>query len=266
MCATCGCGQPDTNPTQASRRRHDAAPVHGHGHDHGDGHAHAPAVESRRLAVERSILEDNEKRAEALQKRLAQRGIDAVGLLGSPGAGKTALLEATLARLGGAAAAQAAVEGDCAGDLDARRVAAKGARVVQVTTGPVCHLDAHLVEHALEKLDLAGVERLWIENVGNLVCPAPFACGEARRAVLVSVPEGDDKPLKYPAMFASADLFVISKIDLLPHVPFDPERCVADARRARPGLPALRLSARTGEGMDAWMDWVRAGTIPQGRV
>jgi hydrogenase assembly chaperone HypC/HupF len=126
--------------------------------------------------------------------------------------------------------------------------------VVQVVTGAVCHLDAHLVGHALEDLDLAGVTRLWIENVGNLVCPAAFACGETRRAVLVSTAEGDDKPEKYPAMIASADLLVITKIDLLPHVDFDPARCEAAARAVRPDLPVIRLSARTGEGMES--GWV----------
>jgi hydrogenase nickel incorporation protein HypB len=127
---------------------------------------------------------------------------------------------------------------------------------VQVVTGAVCHLDAHMVEHALEALDLAGVSRLWIENVGNLVCPAPFACGESRRAVLVSVTEGDDKPEKYPALFATADVLVLSKVDLLPHVDFDPARCVAAARRVRPGLAALACSARSGEGLDAWLAWL----------
>jgi hydrogenase nickel incorporation protein HypB len=131
--------------------------------------------------------------------------------------------------------------------------------VAQVATGTLCHLDAHLVGHAIEGLDLAGVSRLWIENVGNLVCPAPFRCGESRRALLVSVPEGDDKPAKYPAAVAAADLLVVSKSDLLPHVSFDLARCLAHARAVRPGLPALVLSARTGEGMDGWMAWVREG-------
>jgi len=234
MCGTCGC-------------------------DSGDATT-APAAPHRRIEVEGSLLANNDRRATALRERLAARGLEAIGLLGGPGAGKTALLEATFARLGAAARDEAVVEGDCATDLDAARIAACGARVTQVATGSLCHLDAHLVAHALEKLDLDGVTRLWIENVGNLVCPAPFACGESRRAMLVSAPEGDDKPAKYPATVAAVDLLVITKSDLLPHVPFDPERCVAAARRVQPRLPALLLSARTGEGMEAWMDWVRAGS------
>jgi hydrogenase nickel incorporation protein HypB len=234
MCGICGC-EP-------------------HSHAHGHDHARAP-TEHRHLRVARSLLEANEQRARALAERLARLGIEAIGLLGGAGSGKTALLEATLARLGDPAL-EAVVEGDCATDLDARRVAARGARVVQVTTGALCHLDATLVEGALAALDLRGVSRLWIENVGNLVCPAAFACGESRRAVVVSVCEGDDKPLKYPALFAGADVLVISKLDLLPHTDFALERCITHARSVRPGLTALPLSARSGAGMDAWLEWL----------
>ena len=234
MCGICGCDEP--------------------GEHHGPP---GPAEETRRLAVERSLLAHNREHAARLAARLAARGIDAIGLVGGPGAGKTSLLEATFARLGPAAAqCELVVEGDCATDLDARRVEAAGARAVQVATGSLCHLDAHLVEHALEPAALEGARRLWIENVGNLVCPAPFPCGERRRVALVSVAEGDDKPEKYPPLFASADLLVISKIDLLPHLDFDVERCIRGARRARASLPALLLSARSGTGLDAWMRWV----------
>jgi hydrogenase nickel incorporation protein HypB len=212
----------------------------------------------RRLVVERSLLEHNRVHAESLAKQLAAHGIDAIGLLGGPGAGKTALLEATFDAFGREAVAfEAVVEGDCATDFDARRIAAKGAQVAQVATGSLCHLDAHLVEHALHELDLSRVGRLWIENVGNLVCPAPFPCGERRRVVVISVAEGDDKPEKYPAMIAGADLLLISKSDLLPYVDFDVARCIAGARKVRPGLPALVVSARSGAGLDSWLAWVR---------
>jgi hydrogenase nickel incorporation protein HypB len=245
MCGVCGCQQLIPLAAEEPRLANTARV------------AFSPESDVRRLAVERSLHDHNRVHAESLAKRLAARGIDAIGLLGGPGAGKTALLEATFEHLGREdAAREAVVEGDCATDFDARRVAAKGARVAQVATGSLCHLDAHLVEHALDEIDLSGVDRLWIENVGNLVCPAPFPCGERRRVVLISVAEGDDKPEKYPAMFAGADLLVISKADLLPYVDFDVARCIAGARRARPGLPALVLSARNGTGLDSWLAWV----------
>ena len=240
MCGTCGCGH-----LEAARETGGSVGSH--------------AGEVRRIEVERSLLAENDLRSERLREHLASRGLEAIGLMGGPGAGKTTLLEATFERLGKAVRREAVVEGDCAGDLDAQRIAACGVRVTQVATGSLCHLDAHLVGHALEKLELEGVSRLWIENVGNLVCPAPFACGESRRVLMISTPEGDDKPAKYPASVAAVDLLVVSKIDLLPHVPFDTERCVAAARRVKPELPILFLSAHSGEGMDAWMDWVTAG-------
>ncbi|MDJ0867116.1 MAG: hydrogenase nickel incorporation protein HypB [Myxococcota bacterium] len=240
MCGTCGCGAPGTD-------------------------AHAPASgagsgAARRIEVERSLLADNAHRAEHLRADLGARGIAAIGLLGGPGAGKTALLEASFAALGPrAGTTEAVVEGDCATDRDARRIAACGVRAAQVATGALCHLDASLVQAALGDLDLSGVRRLWIENVGNLVCPAPFPCGETRRALLISVTEGDDKPEKYPAAVAAADLLVVTKIDLLPHVDFELERCRAAARAVHPDLPILALSARTGAGLPAWLEWAAGG-------
>jgi hydrogenase nickel incorporation protein HypB len=252
MCGVCGCEE----HVAGEAPQPPGVPLRVHAHVH----AHGGPEETRRLRVETSLLAENRARAERLRARLAAQGIDSIGLVGGPGAGKTALLEATFARLGREATRrEAVVEGDCATDRDARRVAALGAQAVQVATGALCHLDAHLVEHALLALDLSGVSRLWIENVGNLVCPAPFPCGEGRRAALVSAPEGDDKPEKYPALFASADLLVIAKADLLPYVDFDVARCVDSARSVKPGLPHLVVSARTGLGMDAWLAWAQGG-------
>jgi hydrogenase nickel incorporation protein HypB len=260
MCGSCGCAEavhPDVH-RGVGPEVGGGAPVRPHHHGGDAEHGH-PDAAARRISVETAILAGNDARAAALRARLAARGIEAIGLLGGPGSGKTALLEATLRALGADVAREAVIEGDCATDRDARRIAACGARVVQIETGSLCHLDAHLVEHAVERLDLTGVARLWIENVGNLVCPAPFACGESRRVALVSAPEGDDKPEKYPALFAAVDLLLITKADLLPHLDFDPARCIASARRVRPDLPALVLSARTGEGMAAWLAWAEAG-------
>ncbi len=239
MCGICGCNE---HPVAGERGA-------AHEHDHAD---------ARRVRVEESLLAHNDRQAEVLGQRLRAQSIDAIGLLGGPGSGKTTLLEATLHALGDPHT-EAVIEGDCATDRDAQRVAACGARVTQIETGSLCHLDAHLVGHALDKLDLAGVRRLWIENVGNLVCPVPFACGESRRVVLVSTAEGDDKPEKYPAAMAAADLLIVSKLDLLPHVDFDVHRCIESARRIQPGLPVLALSARSGEGMEAWLRWLERG-------
>jgi len=251
MCGVCGCEEA-VHDGAHERPGGDIPLVHAHGHAREGG--------TRLLEVEHSLLAHNRDDAERLRASLAARGIEAIALVGGPGAGKTALLEATFAALGPAAAArEAVVEGDCATDRDARRVAALGARAVQVATGALCHLDAHLVAHALDHLDLDGVARLWIENVGNLVCTAGFPCGEHRRVALLSVPEGDDKPEKYPALFASADLLVVSKSDLLAHVGFDVDRCVAAAQHVRPGLPHLVVSARSGEGIDRWLAWLRQG-------
>ncbi len=252
MCGVCGCEDAVHGDAPARVEAAGIPIVHAHGHSHARG--------PRLVAVEQSLLAHNRDASARLRTSLAARGIEAIALVGGPGAGKTALLEATFAALGPAATArEGVVEGDCATDRDARRVAALGARAVQVATGALCHLDAHLVEHALERLDLDGVARVWIENVGNLVCTAGFPCGEHRRVAVLSVPEGDDKPEKYPALFASADLLVVTKADLLPHVAFDVERCVAAARRVRPGLEHLVLSARSGEGLEAWLRWLRPG-------
>jgi hydrogenase nickel incorporation protein HypB len=257
MCGICGCSEAVHDAASEPHGASGIPLVHAHTHSH----PHAGGEHTRRVAVEQSLLADNRDHATRLRAALTARGIDAIALVGGPGAGKTALLEASFAALGPVASAhEAVVEGDCATDHDARRVVACGARAVQVATGALCHLDAHLVAHALDHLDLEGVERIWIENVGNLVCTAGFPCGEHRRVALLSVPEGDDKPEKYPALFASADLLVISKADLLPHVAFDVERCVAAARRVRPGLAHLVVSAHSGAGMDAWLAWVGGGT------
>jgi hydrogenase nickel incorporation protein HypB len=246
MCGTCGCGAANDASQERARASHGHALPHDHAHEN----------RARRIAVEESLLAENDRHASALSAALANRGIAAIGLVGGPGAGKTTLLEATFTRLG-ERDVDAVVEGDCASDLDAKRIAAAGVRVTQVETGGLCHLDAHLVGHALDALDLEGVRRLWIENVGNLVCPAAFRCGEARRVALISASEGDDKPEKYPAILAGADLLVVSKSDLLPYVDFDVERCRERVQRVVGDLPVLVLSARTGEGLDAWLDWVR---------
>jgi hydrogenase nickel incorporation protein HypB len=266
MCGVCGCGGETARiEAHGSDHHHHRHHGHEHGHDHGhehehvlpDGgvmrHSHAPRAE-RIIAVERDILEKNDRFA-ALNRRLfrATRML-ALNLVSSPGAGKTTLLVATLAGLRGTAAG--VIEGDQQTSLDAERIRATGAPAVQVNTGKGCHLDAGMVAEALPALDLPDGATLFIENVGNLVCPAGFDLGEAARVLVCSVTEGEDKPLKYPDMFASADLLIVSKADLLPHLEFDLPRFLANARRVKPGLPAILLSTRSGEGMAEWQAWL----------
>lgn len=210
------------------------------------------------LQIERDILSKNDVYAAENRRRLAERGIFAVNLVSSPGSGKTTLLVETIQRLKGRVAI-AVVEGDQQTSNDADRIRATGAPAIQVNTGKGCHLDAHMVGHALERLPLSDEGLLLIENVGNLVCPAAFDLGEACKVVILSVTEGEDKPIKYPNMFDAARLMVLNKVDLLPHLRFDLEACLGYARRVNPSLEVLQVSATTGQGMDAWLDWLVAG-------
>jgi hydrogenase nickel incorporation protein HypB len=251
--------------------RHRHADGSWHSHDHGDdavaatasgaalGAAHAPGVTPKRMVqIEQDILAKNDAVAAANRQRLADRGIFALNLVSSPGSGKTTLLVKTIQALQGRLKV-AVIEGDQQTTLDADRIRATGAPAVQVNTGKGCHLDADMVRRALDRLDPADGSLLLIENVGNLVCPAAFDLGEAHKVVILSVTEGEDKPLKYPDMFHAADLLLVNKTDLLPYVQFDVEAAIGHARRVRPGIEALRVSATTGEGMDAWLDWLERG-------
>jgi hydrogenase nickel incorporation protein HypB len=240
-----------------------------HSHDHGDavaaasgaalGAAHAVGVTPGRMVqIEQDILAKNDAIAAANRQRLADRGIFALNLVSSPGSGKTTLLVKTIQALQGRLKV-VVIEGDQQTTLDADRIRATGAPAVQVNTGKGCHLDADMVRRALDRLDPADGSLLLIENVGNLVCPAAFDLGEAHKVVILSVTEGEDKPLKYPDMFHAADLLLVNKTDLLPYVQFDVEAAIGHARRVRPGIEALRVSATTGEGMDAWLAWLERG-------
>lgn len=205
------------------------------------------------IRLERDILAANNEVARRNRSRFAAEGVLALNLMSSPGAGKTTLLVETIAAR---PAPIAVIEGDQQTSLDAERIRSAGAPAYQVNTGHACHLDAAMVEHAASHLSLPHGGILFIENVGNLVCPAAFDLGEAERVVLVSVTEGDDKPLKYPDIFHAASLVVITKIDLLPHVRFDPDACLERARRLNPAVETLMLSATTGKGLDRWLAWL----------
>ncbi len=212
----------------------------------------------RRLEID--MLAKNDDLAESNRQRLRARGVLALNLMSSPGSGKTTLLVRTLRELAGGLST-AVVEGDQETELDAERIHATGAPVVQVNTGAGCHLDAQMISEALDQLDPVAGTLLFIENVGNLVCPAAFDLGESAKVVIVAVTEGDDKPSKYPQMFACADLLIVNKTDLLPYVEFDVDACVARARVINPGLEVLTLSATTGVGVGAWCDWLRRALV-----
>lgn len=231
MCTTCGCGSDEVTIDH----------VHHHHHEH----------ETRTIAIEQDVLAKNQLFAERNRGWFAGREVAAINLMGTPGAGKTTLLERTIRESGGVPIA--VLEGDQATANDAERIRDAGAPVVQINTGTGCHLDAHMVAHGIDRLAPPRGSLLVIENVGNLVCPALFDLGEQARVVLVSVTEGDDKPLKYPHMFRAADLILLNKIDLLPHVRFDVARFLANVDR---DVPVLRVSAETGEGMADWYTWL----------
>lgn len=213
--------------------------------------------EPRIVEVRQKILKRNDMLAADLRARFRDAGVFVVSLVSSPGSGKTALLEKTLACLQPQLRV-AALVGDLATDNDANRLALSGAPARQITTGAVCHLDAEMVDNALQGWELTGLDALFIENVGNLVCPSSYDLGEGLRAVLMSVTEGEDKPLKYPTIFNSADAAVITKIDLAAAVEFDAAAAVRNIRAMRPGLPILEVSAKTGDGMDEWLAFLRS--------
>ena len=210
------------------------------------------------VQIERNILAKNDAHAQENRRRLADRGVFALNLVSSPGSGKTTLLVKTIEMLAGRRAV-AVIEGDQQTSQDAERIRATGAPAIQINTGRGCHLDAHMVGHALEKLELSSGLLLMIENVGNLVCPAAFDLGEAHKVVILSVTEGEDKPIKYPDMFRAADLMLLNKCDLLPHLNFDVERALAFARRVNPGIAVIQTSATSGEGLEEWLEWLARG-------
>ena len=208
------------------------------------------------IPVVRNVLEANEKMADNVRRLLTEKGILSLNLISSPGAGKTTLLERTLSDLAGEFR-MAVVEGDLQTDNDARRVAATGAQAVQINTDGGCHLDSNMILTSLESLDLTGVDILFIENVGNLVCPVEFDCGEDAKVALLSVAEGDDKPEKYPLLFNLAKAMVLNKVDLLPYVDFDLARARNFATKLNKDLDIFEVSCRKGDGLEGWYNWLR---------
>jgi hydrogenase nickel incorporation protein HypB len=282
MCTTCGCGSNEARIEgghgQAHGHGHDHDHAHGHGHDHdhghdhghdhshehGPGHGHAAPGRARIVQLERDILEKNNGFARTNRARFAARGVLALNLVSSPGSGKTTLLVKTIEALAGRFPV-AVIEGDQETTRDAERIRATGAPALQINTGKGCHLDAHMVGHAAEQLGLPAGGLLLIENVGNLVCPAAFDLGEAHKVVVLSVTEGEDKPLKYPDMFRAASLMLLNKCDLLPHLEFDVQLAIDCALRVNPSLQVLQVSATRGTGMQDWLSWI-AAQRPEARI
>jgi hydrogenase nickel incorporation protein HypB len=258
MCATCGCGDTTGGDgaviTLAGQEHHHHHHHHENDHQHEKDHEHGhPHTET--VSLEQKVLHRNDLIAEENRHRLAERDILALNMTSSPGAGKTTLLERTIRDIGRTRPVTV-IEGDQETQLDAERIRAAGARAVQVNTGAGCHLDAAMVRRALDALDPEPGSLLFIENVGNLVCPALFDLGEQSKVVVISVTEGADKPLKYPHMFAAAGLVLVNKTDLLPYVDFDVEACAERARKLNAHVEVIPVSATTGDGIAQWCTWL----------
>lgn len=281
MCTTCGCSTgslPSLTNLQTGESMalhehdehdhshghdhgHDHDHLHGHGHDHLHGHEHSHSVthahgRSHLRALEHDLLAKNDQLAERNRGWFAGRDILALNLVSSPGSGKTTLLERTLRDLR-SEQVMSVIEGDQETTNDARRIRATGCDVVQINTGTGCHLEAHMLARGLDQLDPPPHSLVWIENVGNLVCPALFDLGERCKIVIMSVTEGADKPLKYPHMFRASQLLLLNKIDLLPHVSFDVAECIDGARQVNPSLQVLQISATRGDGLPEFYAWLR---------
>jgi hydrogenase nickel incorporation protein HypB len=256
MCIDCGCAPAD--------HQHDHTHHHTDHHDQ-DGHQHLPgpaAGQGKTIRIEEDILAKNNRLAAGNRALLAAKGIFTLNLVSSPGSGKTTLLEKTLSDLKHEISF-AVLEGDQQTANDAERIAATGVPVHQINTGAGCHLDAHMVGHGLAHFNLDQLQLLMIENVGNLVCPAAFDLGENFKVALLSVTEGEDKPLKYPQMFRASDILLINKLDLLPHVRFDLAKCREYAERVHPGIKIFEVSCYSGLGLDDWYAWLRVQLAKQ---
>jgi len=267
MCTVCGCSEGNVK-IEGHGHTHDDHHAHTHHHDtqagdlhfgHGPAGAHAPGLsQSRMVQIEQDILGKNDQYAAQNRALFSAMSLFVLNLVSSPGSGKTTLLTETLKHLKDKMPL-GVIEGDQQTANDADRIRETGVQAVQVNTGKGCHLDAHMVGHAVENFSDLKSGILFIENVGNLVCPAAFDLGEAHKVAILSVTEGEDKPIKYPDMFHAADIMLLNKTDLLPYLDFDVDKCIEYARRVNPDIQVIQLSARSGEGMSQWLDWLSQG-------
>jgi len=254
MCRECGCGgEGEGVEIVHTHDGHTHAHRVPHGHEH--SHSHDEAADKKTLSIQRKILSKNDEQAALNRAWLKAHGVVAVNLISSPGTGKTLLLERTLEGLRGRVKC-AVITGDQRTDNDARRLMGRGAEVRQIETLNACHLDAEQVGRLLPEIADDGVKLLFIENVGNLVCPSAFDLGESFKIALLSTTEGEDKPVKYPTLFSSAPVAVLTKMDLVPHLEWNAAACRSALRQVRPGVFIFELSAKTGQGMDAWLDYL----------
>lgn len=269
MCTVCGCSEGEVQIESPSSQQHDHSQA-GHSHHstasaegdmhygQGPAHAHAPGMSQERMVqIEQDILSKNNEYANANRAWFQQKQILALNLVSSPGSGKTTLLTRSISDLIDQTP-MAVIEGDQQTTNDAQRIRATGVKAIQINTGKGCHLDGHMVGHALETLAPEENSIVFIENVGNLVCPASFDLGEAHKVAILSVTEGEDKPLKYPDMFHAADVLLINKVDLLPYLEFDIDLCIENTRKVNPKIKVLQVSATSGEGMQQWYQWLTA--------
>jgi hydrogenase nickel incorporation protein HypB len=273
MCETCGCGESGEVKIHDRNHNHDNVHDHTHDHDHtlDHGHTHSHGHDSvlftqahslapkKVISLNLDILSDNNSLARVNRKYFENRNVLSLNLVSSPGSGKTTILEKTIKALIPTRKISV-IEGDQQTLLDADRIEKSGAPAIQINTGSGCHLDARMVDSAIKKLEPENDSILFIENVGNLVCPALFDLGEFKRVVVISVTEGEDKPLKYPYMFQSSHLCIINKSDLLPYVDFNVEKTMEYARSLNPNLEFILVSAKTGEGLDHWYEWLSKQT------
>ncbi|MFZ2725001.1 MAG: hydrogenase nickel incorporation protein HypB [Methylococcaceae bacterium] len=252
MCIDCGCS---ADGAKIIEHNHETHEHHHHDHEH-DHHHHNHETPTRKISIEQDILAKNNHYAQLNREYLREHNIFSLNLVSSPGSGKTTLLTKTIELLKNELTINV-IEGDQQTSFDADRIRATGVNALQINTGRGCHLDAHAIGHAIEHLNVANNSVLFIENVGNLVCPSAFDLGEAHKVVILSVTEGEDKPLKYPDMFNAADIMLLNKIDLLPYLEFDVAQCINYARRVNPRIKVLQVSAKTGEGLDVWLQWLK---------
>jgi hydrogenase nickel incorporation protein HypB len=252
MCKDCGCSI--TTHDHGHTHDHDHSHDHGHTHHHDHTHANPQLNDPKTVEVITKILDVNDTQAEHNREHFEEHGVLAVNLMSSPGAGKTTLLEATIdkgdLKIG-------VIEGDLETNQDADRIKAKGAPAHQIATGQACHLDAHMVHDGLHFLEIDGLDIVFVENVGNLVCPASYDVGTHFNVVLLSVPEGDDKPAKYPVMFRAADVLLITKCDLLPHFDFDVEKAIKEARKLNPKVDIIEIDSKSGKGIEQWVNYLK---------